>query len=270
MGERLAGKTALVVGSARGIGRATAEAFVAEGADVIGLDLRESEPIRSANGSHEHHLMDATDEDAVAARVHDVLDRFGRIDVAFLNVGRHLGKPITATSVEEFDSVMSTNVLSTFLGVRAVLPSMIRQQSGSIVCVSSNGGIMGRPNDPVYNASKHAIVGLVRSVAVAHAHHGVRINAIAPGAIDTDMFRSTLPTEPELDLSARMRTPLASTPAARVGLPREVAALAVLLASDEAAFICGAVVPIDGAKSAGTMPNERYDLEFSPGVDLGS
>ena len=258
---RLAGKVAVVFGGARGIGLATVQEFVAEGATVFASDIRE--PAEEPQG-YKHSIVDATDEDQVAEFVAGVVAEAGRIDVLFNNVGIHLGKPLADTTLAEFDNIFALNVRAAFLGARAVLPHMIAQEAGSIVTTSSNGGVMGRPGDPVYNATKHALVGMMKSLAVAHAHQGIRANTVNPGAIDTDMLRGTLASPEEFE--AKQHALVASTPAARVGEAWEVAKAVVFLASDESRFINGVVLPIDGAKSAGAMPNNRYSLDFELGV----
>jgi len=189
---------------------------------------------------------------------------YGRIDVLVNNVGIHLGKPLADTTLAEFDNIFALNVRAAFLGTRAVLPHMIERKAGSIITTSSNGGVMGRPGDPVYNATKHALVGLTKSIAVAHAHQGIRANTVNPGAIDTDMLRSTLNSPEEFE--TKQHQLVASTPAARVGEAWEVAKAVVFLASDESRFINGVVLPIDGAKAAGAMPGHRYSLDFELGV----
>lgn len=258
---RLAGKVAVVFGGARGIGLATVKEFVDEGATVFASDIRE--PAEEAKG-YQHSIVDATDEDQVAGFVAGVIAEAGRIDVLFNNVGIHLGKPLADTTLAEFDNIFALNVRAAFLGIRAVLPHMIERKAGSIVTTSSNGGVIGRPGDPVYNATKHALVGMTKSLAVAHAHQGIRANTVNPGAIDTDMLRGTLSSPEEFE--AKQHALVASTPAARVGEAWEVAKAVVFLASDESRFINGVVLPIDGAKSAGAMPNNRYSLDFELGV----
>jgi NAD(P)-dependent dehydrogenase (short-subunit alcohol dehydrogenase family) len=135
---------------------------------------------------------------------------------------------------------------------------MIERRSGSIITMSSNGGLIGRPGDPIYNASKHALIGLTRSLAVAYAHLGIRVNAVCPGPIDTPMLRGLVP---EGEFERRVPALVASTPAARVGRADEVAQAVVFLGSDESAFITGAAIPVDGGKAAGVMPNDRYRID---------
>jgi NAD(P)-dependent dehydrogenase (short-subunit alcohol dehydrogenase family) len=260
---RLDDKVAVVFGGARGIGLATVKEFLAEGATVYSSDIRE--PAEKVEGvDYTHTIVDATDELQVSQFVLDVLTKAGRIDVLFNNVGVHLAKSLADTSVDEFDNIFALNVRAAFLGTRAVLPHMIDRKAGSIITTSSNGGVMGRPGDPVYNATKHALVGMMKSLAVAHAHQGIRVNTVNPGAIDTDLLRNTLPS-PD-DFEAKQHQLVATTPAARVGEAWEVAKAVVFLASDESRFISGIALPIDGAKSAGAMPGNRYSLDFELGV----
>jgi NAD(P)-dependent dehydrogenase (short-subunit alcohol dehydrogenase family) len=256
MAGRLAGKVAAVFGGGRGIGLATVREFVDEGATVAVADLLAPEaPPTGATFDG----LDATDPARVDAFVQRVLGEHGRIDVLFNSVGRTLAKPVTETDPAEFDDVFRINTKSVYLACRAVLPSMVERRAGSIVNMSSNGGLVGRPADPVYNASKHAVVGLTRSLAVAYAHLGIRVNAVCPGPIDTPMLRGLVPEE---EFERRIPDLVASTPAARVGRPEEVAELVVFLASDESRFITGAAIPIDGGKAAGVLPNDRYRTDF--------
>jgi NAD(P)-dependent dehydrogenase (short-subunit alcohol dehydrogenase family) len=263
---RLAGKTAIIVGASRGIGRASVEAFLAEGAYVIGCDHQDAAPLERQE-QYRHESIDARDGDDVERVLSQIVTDISRVNVLYYNVGGYVSKPIADSTNDDFDRLFALNLRSAFIAIRAVLPTMIEQGSGSILCTSSNGGVMGRPADPLYNATKHGIVGLVRSIAVAHAHQGVRANAIAPGAIETDLLRTLVPEGHHLSDPDITRAIVASTPAARIGRAEEVAATAVFLASDEARFINGITVPIDGAKSAGALPTARYRLDFELGVD---
>jgi NAD(P)-dependent dehydrogenase (short-subunit alcohol dehydrogenase family) len=260
---RLDDKVAVVFGGARGIGLATVKEFLAEGARVFASDIHEpAEKLDYVD--YTHTIVDATDETQVGEFVLDVLTKTGRVDVLFNNVGVHLAKPLADTTLDEFDNIFALNVRAAFLGVRAVLPGMIDRKAGSIITTSSNGGVMGRPGDAVYNATKHALVGMMKSLAVAHAHQGIRANTVNPGAIDTDMLRGTLASAE--DFEAKRHQLVASTPAARVGEAWEVAKAVLFLASDESRFVNGVVLPIDGAKAAGAMPANRYSLDFELGV----
>lgn len=259
---RLGGKVALITGAASGIGRAAALAFAAEGAMVVIADIQDgSEVARSISavgGSAVFQRTDATRADQVASTVQYTLDLEGRIDILVNSVGVYRPGSIIDSVEEDFDVTFTVNVKSCYLACRGVLPHMLKAEAGSIVNLSSNGGIMGRPGDPIYCASKHAIIGLTRSLAVAYAASNVRVNALCPGPIDTPMLRST----GSGDFEEMLPQYLASCPAARVGDPEEVAAAALFLASDESRFITGAALPVDGGKAAGSMPADRYRLDF--------
>jgi len=259
---RLDGKVALITGGASGIGRASALAFAAEGALVVIADIQDgsevAESISAAGGSAVFHRTDATQAEQVAGTVRQALDLEGRIDVLLNCVGVYRPGSIVDSEEEDFDVTFAVNVKSHYLACRAVLPHMLAAESGSIVNLSSNGGIMGRPADPIYCASKHAIIGLTRALAVAYAAANVRVNALCPGPIDTPMLRGI----GSGDFEEMLPHYLASCPAARAGGADEVAAAAVFLASDESRFITGAALPVDGGKAAGTMPADRYRLDF--------
>jgi NAD(P)-dependent dehydrogenase (short-subunit alcohol dehydrogenase family) len=253
---RLQDKVAIVTGGSQGIGADTVRQFLQEGATVHSADLAPTQ-VPEHDRLH-HHVVDVTDEDRVQDFVNDVLAADGRIDVLFSNAGIHLSRAFLDTSLEEYERVMDVNVRGGFLVIREVLRAMVEAGAGSIVVNSSNGGLIGRPNDSVYNASKHALVGLTRSLTVAYAHTGVRFNTVNPGPIDTDFLRAL---DPELSLEGEKRM-AASVPAARIGTAAEVAAAVVFLASDESTYVNGVSIAVDGGKAAGTMGWERYSMDF--------
>ncbi len=259
---RLSGKVAIVCGGASGIGHASAMAFAAAGASVLIADVADAPQSAGAADEGAGEIVsrraDLTSADAVAGITADAIARWGRIDVLMNCVGIYLPAPILESTEADFDRTFAINVKSHYLTCRAVLPHMLSAERGSIINVASNGGIMGRPGDPIYCASKHAIVGLTRSLAVAYAAQNVRVNALCPGPIDTPMLRGG----GSADFESMLPQFLASCPAARVGDAAEVAAAALFLASDESGFITGAAIPIDGGKAAGSMPGDRYRLDF--------
>ena len=218
-----------------------------------------ADSIVASGGSAVFQRTDATEKGQVANAVRRALDLGGTIDVLLNCVGVYRPGSIIDSDEEDFDVTFRVNVKSHYLACRAVLPHMLKAEAGSIINLSSNGGIMGRPADPIYCASKHAIIGLTRALAVAYAAANVRINALCPGPIDTPMLRGF----GSGDFEEMLPLYLASCPAARVGHPEEVAAAAVFLASDESRFITGAAIPVDGGKAAGTMPADRYRLDFT-------
>jgi NAD(P)-dependent dehydrogenase (short-subunit alcohol dehydrogenase family) len=258
---RLEGKVAVVFGAARGIGREIVRQFVAEGAFVHAADLLPLEPGTEPESSLRSAIVDASDPEPVAAFLDSVMAHSGYVDVLVNNAGIHLPKSVVESTPEEFDRIFAVNVKPAYLACRYLLPSMLERGRGSIINTSSNGGIMGRPADPLYNASKHAIIGLTKSLAVAYAQQGIRVNAVCPGAIDTPMLRASVSgsVSPE-DV---VRRAVASAPMARVAHASEVAAAVVFLASDESPFINGVALPIDGAKSAGQLTADRYRTDFT-------
>ena len=259
---RLQGKVAVVTGGAQGIGRAVVEALAREGARVAVADLRDATDAVEACGGEAFQLRtDVTDEAAFAALIEAAAVRFGGIDILVNNAGVTLARPIADTTVADFDRVMAANVRSVFLGCKLILPHLRARGGGSVVNMSSNGGLIGRPGDPVYNASKHAVVGLTRSLAVAYAAENIRFNAVCPGPIDTDMMWGGAATAAERE--AALPRIVATCPMARAADAAEVAAAVLFLASDESRFITGAALPVDGGKAAGVMPGDRYRTDFA-------
>ena len=258
--NRLLGKHAVVFGGAQGIGRAIVAAFVAEGAKVYASDIKQIEPGDEPAEQLIAATVDASDPAEVSAYITAVLADAGHVDILVNNVGIHLAKSIIDAEPEDFDRVFNVNVKTAYLACRALVPHMLERRRGSIVNLSSNGGVIGRPADPLYNASKHAVLGLTKSLAVAYAQFGLRINAVCPGAVDTAMLRGAIIDEAEYE--ARIPAFVASTPAARVAQASEVASAVVFLASDESPAINGIALPIDGAKSSGVMSGDRYRLDF--------
>ena len=253
----LTGRTALVLGGAQGIGSATAIALSQAGARVWVGDLRLPDDASCSEIAYEQ--MDATCESEVYRVVNNIVATEGRIDVLVNNVGRGWRSSILDTTIDDFYAILDANLKSAFIGCRTVLPHMLKQESGSIVNMSSNGGLIGRSNDPVYSAAKHAVIGLTKSLAVRYAQSGVRVNAVCPGPIDTPAFRRGADTKEEFE--EKLPSMLSSCPAARVGRASEVADAVVFLSGDSSSFVTGVSLAVDGGKAAGIMPDERYNLE---------
>ncbi|MCR6484635.1 glucose 1-dehydrogenase [Amycolatopsis sp. OK19-0408] len=250
MGARFAGKVALVTGGGSGIGLATAKAFAAEGATVVvaGRDeQRLAAAVKEIGGAASAVRVDVTDSADVARMVETVVARHGRLDVAFNNAGI-LGSqaPVADLGEDGFEAVLATNVTGTWLCLKHEVAHMRAHGGGAIVNMASNIGAHGRlPNMAAYAASKAAVSVLTRTAARDHIADGVRINAVSPGATDTDMSRR--PGETDADRAERLKSAI---PLGRVGATAEVAAAVLWLASAEAAFTVGHDLVVDGGATA--------------------
>jgi NAD(P)-dependent dehydrogenase (short-subunit alcohol dehydrogenase family) len=250
----LTDKVSIITGSASGIGRAIAMRFAAEGAVVIVADVNVEgadvtvDAIAKANGRAHAVAVDLRDPTDIKRAVGDVLAEHGRIDVLCNNAGvMDALRPPLEVSLELWELVMAVNATAPFLLTQAVLPGMIAQGSGSIVNIASIAGIAGGRAGTAYTVSKHALVGLTRSVAFTHLEDGIRCNAICPGGITTGIASRD---DPRDDFGA-VRYRLAHAMKPRHGDPAEIAKAAVFLASDEASFVNGVIMPVDGGWTAG-------------------
>ena len=241
----------LITGALTGIGRATASAFAHEGAQVV-VSGRSSqagevlvEELRALGAQAEFIHADVRHEEEIKALIDKTVERFGRLDVAVNNAGTE-GRPgpVTEQSAESYAGTFDTNVLGTLLSMKHELRVMLPQHRGSIINVSSVLGRVGTPGASIYVASKHAVEGLTKAAALEVAGSGVRINAVAPGPIETGMLdRFTGGGEGKARLAA-------GVPLKRVGLPDEIAQAVVFLASDKASFITGESLAVDGGRAA--------------------
>jgi NAD(P)-dependent dehydrogenase (short-subunit alcohol dehydrogenase family) len=254
MAHSLAGKVALVVGGSSGIGRASAFALAEAGAKVVVAARREVEgaavarAIAEQGGEALFVRADATVAADVRALVAQTVERFGRLDCAFNNMGVS-GDFVPAADVEEelFDRLIATNLKSVWLCMKYQLPHMVAQGGGAIVNMSSYLGHLGHPYAAVYGATKHAILSLTKSAAVAYAKQGVRVNAVSPGVIgDTPMFEYGSAAAPEA-----MAAVIDEIPIGRPGKPSEVANAVVWLCSEQASFVTGHSIVVDGGRLAG-------------------
>ena len=242
----LEGRTAIVTGAAGGVGRATVAVLRQAGAAVVAQDIDPA--VRDLEADGIVGLVGDVAETAVAeSAVATARERFGSLDILVNNAGRFVPKGILDTTDEEWDGLMRDNVRGMFVHARAALPSLL-ESKGSIVNVASVSGVVGSPNQTAYCATKGAVVQLTRQLAVEFGPRGVRVNAVGPGAIDTEFVSRSLglppgvwPVPPEV---------LESHPLGRIASPEEIADVIVFLASPLAAFMTGAIVMADGGATA--------------------
>lgn len=248
---RLAGKTALVAGGGRGIGRAIALALAESGADVVPTSRSQDQvsdvarEIEAAGRRSLRATCDVSDSDRVTALVEEIYERFERIDV-LVNAAaiNPIWKRMEEVTLEEWDQILGVNLRAAFVLSQTVGRAMIRQGGGSIVHVSSVAGLKGTSHMGPYSVSKAGLIGLVRVLATEWARHGVRVNALAPGWVRTELTRGVL-SHPQISESI-----VGDIPLGRVAEPEEIAPLAVYLASDEASFATGGVYTVDGGEIA--------------------
>ncbi len=251
---RLAGKVAVITGATGGIGAAAARLFAAEGAELmlVDLDADRLEALAGETGGawRAGDVTDPAENEAIAAAT---AERFGGIDIGLLNAGIEGAlAPIGDYTVEMFDRVMAVNARGVWLGLKALMPHLERRGGGSLVLTSSTAGIRAVPDMSAYTASKHAVIGLMRSAAIEGSASNIRVNTVNPSPIDTRMIQSL--EEMHGVAGSGANQPLAgATPLRRYGEPEEVARLMLFLASDESSFCTGGVHMVDGGVSAGRL-----------------
>ena len=241
----LEGETALITGGGTGIGLATSRAFVSAGANVILVGRRE-EPLRDActclGPQANYRIGDITDSGLVAALAAELPG----VSILVNNAGHHLKRAALDTTSHEFRTIFETHIMAAFELSRAFAPQMIRRKRGSILLVASMTSLIGMPNVVAYSTAKTACVGLMRSLTADFAPHNIRVNAVAPGWIDTAALRGALDNDPE-----RQRKILDRTPLARFGEPDDIGWAAVYLCSPAARFVTGTLLTVDGGAHMG-------------------
>lgn len=251
---RFEGKVVILTGAGSGIGRAAAMLFAGEGGMVGLLDLDQdgveetSSAILRQGGDVLPLVCDVTDEGDVSNAVEHVLQRYNRIDVLCNNAGIELSKPLIRTEEDEWDSVLAVNLKGMFLLSKHVVPHMISLGGGAVVNTSSISGLLGWPDSSAYCASKGGVIQLTREMAVEYGPYNIRVNCICPGTTETPMIDRLLGLEEDPEktaLSIRAMHPLG-----RFAQPEEIARAMLFLASEEASFVTGAVLPVDGGYTA--------------------
>ena len=250
--DSFAGKVALVTGATRGIGRATAIAFAREGAHVVFCGRHEewgeetANLVRQTGGEATFVRADVTVEAEVETLVQKVVSDHGRIDCAFNNAGFEAMAPLVDQTKENSDLTLDTNVKGMFFCLKYETRAMRRTGGGAVVNESSLAGLRGIPDNSLYAASKHAVIGLTKSAALENAGSGIRVNALCPSAIDGAMLRGFMEHR---ELSEEQI--ISYIPIGRIGKPEDVAEAVLFLCSDKASYITGATLEVDGGMSAG-------------------
>jgi NAD(P)-dependent dehydrogenase (short-subunit alcohol dehydrogenase family) len=253
---RLEGKSVIITGAGSGIGRAASLLFTKEGARLIAVDRTEGvketvEQVRKAGGTAEAVMADAGSEKDVMAFIDKAVSTYGRLDAIWANAGISGGLvPIAEQTVEHWQEILRINLIGPFLAIKYSMPHMIKQKYGSIVCTASVAGLKSGASGHPYASSKAGVISLVQTTAYSLSGTGVRINAVCPGLIETGM------TKPIFD-NARQRGTDGKigqlNPLKRAGQPHELAAMGLFLASDDASYVNGQAIPVDGGLTA-SMP----------------
>jgi NAD(P)-dependent dehydrogenase (short-subunit alcohol dehydrogenase family) len=246
--QALAGKAGLVTGGASGIGRAAVQLLVAAGASVAVADLDQDGGMATVEacegpGTAYFAQTDITDPDSVSELVASVVDRFGQLDFAHNNAAiTHAGVPLAEVDDDLWKQVLDVDLTGTFYCMRAEINAMLATGGGSIVNTASALGLVANAGQPVYVAAKHGVVGLTRAAAMDYSAKGIRVNALCPGVIETQMFKDLSAEDPALGAELEGLHPIG-----RLGRPEEIADALLWLVSDASSFVTGQAIPVDGA-----------------------
>ena len=253
---RLEGKSVIITGAGSGIGRAATLLFAREGAKLIAVDRSEAvkdtvEQVKKAGGTAEAVTADAGSEKDVIGFIDGALATYGRLDAIWANAGISGGLvPLADQTVEHWQEVLRVNLIGPFLAIKHSIPHMTKQGSGSIICTASVAGLKAGASGHPYGASKAGVISLVQITAYSLSGTGVRINAICPGLIETGMTKPVFDRANERGTSDKIGQ---LNPLKRAGQPHELAAMGLFLASDEASYVNGQAIPVDGGLTA-SMP----------------
>ncbi len=250
MGDRLAGKIAIVTGAASGIGKATVELFRAEGATVVGADMSEGADVP----------MDAGDEGQVNDLVSQVARELGGVDIFFANAGISGGwATISEQSADDWVKILRVNLIGPFLAIKYAAPLIAERGGGSIICTASVAGLRSGAGGAAYSASKAGVINLVQTAAQQLAGSGVRVNAICPGLIETGMTKPMYDMARDSGQESRIGE---LNPLKRGGEPDEIARAALFLASDESRYVNGTALVVDGGLSSSHPTTRRFDIRM--------
>jgi NAD(P)-dependent dehydrogenase (short-subunit alcohol dehydrogenase family) len=253
---RLEGKSVIITGAGSGIGRAASILFAKEGAKLVIVDRAEAvnetaKLVGNAGGTVEAVMADAGSEIDVKAFIDRAVSKYGRLDAIWANAGVSGGLvPIPEQTVEHWQEVLRVNLIGPFLAIKHSMPHMIKQKSGSIVCTASVAGLKAGASGHPYGASKAGVISLVQTTAYSLSGTGVRINAVCPGLIETGMTKPVFDRAKERGTQDKIGQ---LNPLKRPGQPHELAAMGLFLASDDASYVNGQAIPVDGGLTA-SMP----------------
>ncbi len=253
---RLEGKSVIITGAGSGIGRAASLLFTQEGAKLIAVDRTDGvnetvAQVRKAGGTAEAIVADAGSEKDVIAFIDKTVSAYGRLDAIWANAGVSGGLvPLAEQTVEHWQEVLRINLIGPFLAIKYAMPHMIKQKYGSIVCTASVAGLKAGASGHPYGASKAGVISLVQTTAYSLSGTGVRINAVCPGLIETGMTKPVFDRAKERGTQDKIGQ---LNPLKRAGQPHELAAMGLFLASDDASYVNGQAIPVDGGLTA-SMP----------------